>query len=405
MNDVLPEQIGAWQYLEQVLRGLLAAYGYEQLQLPVLEHTELFRRGIGELTDIVEREMYTFTDIGGESLTLRPEATAGVVRAAISNGLLRGARLMFRHERPQKGRYRQFHQVSIEALGFPGADIEAELIALTARLWRTLGISRVRLLINSLGSSAARQAYRARLVDYFSAHQAELDEDSRRRLAGNPLRILDSKNPAMQALIGAAPLLTEHLDEASREQFASLCTTLEALGIPYIINPRLVRGLDYYSGTVFEWVTDALGAQDAVCAGGRYDGLIELLGGEPTPGIGCAMGIERVAELLTQAGTVPPPAPPAVYLIASGTRAEREALCLAERLREALPGRSVLVNLGGGNFKNQFRRADKSGAHVALILGEEELSRGVAAVKPLRETAGQSEYPLAEVPARIAALF
>ena len=412
MNDVLPEQIGAWQHLEQVLRALLASYGYEQMQLPVVEHTELFRRGIGELTDIVEREMYTFTDIGGESLTLRPEATAGVVRAAISNGLLRGARLklwcagpMFRHERPQKGRYRQFHQVSIEALGFPGADIEAELIALTARLWRTLGISRVRLLINSLGSSAARQAYRGRLIEYFSGHRAELDEDCQRRLAGNPLRILDSKNPAMQALIGAAPLLTEHLDEASREQFAALCATLEALGVPYIINPRLVRGLDYYSGTVFEWVTDALGAQDAICAGGRYDGLIEVLGGEPTPGIGCAMGIERVAELLSQAGTVPPPAPPAVYLIASGSRAEREALCLAERLREALPGRSVLVNLGGGNFKNQFRRADKSGAHVALILGEEELNRGVAAVKPLRETAGQSEYPLAEVPARIAALI
>lgn len=412
MNDVLPDQIAAWQHLEHVLRTLFAAYGYEQLQLPVVEHTELFRRGIGELTDIVEREMYTFTDTGGESLTLRPEATAGVVRAAISNGLLRGARLklwcagaMFRHERPQRGRYRQFHQVSIEALGFAGADIEAELIAMTARLWRTLGITRVRLLINSLGSTAARQSYRTRLVEYFSDHPNELDEDSRRRLSGNPLRILDSKNPGMQALIGAAPLLTEHLDEASREQFSALCATLEALGIPYVVNPRLVRGLDYYSGTVFEWVTDALGAQDAICAGGRYDGLIELLGGEPTPGIGCAMGMERVAELLRDAGTVPATVPPAVYLIASGARAEREALCLAERLREALPGRSILVNMGGGNFKNQFRRADKSGAHVALILGDEELDRGVAAVKPLRETTGQSEYPLAELPARIAALL
>jgi histidyl-tRNA synthetase len=396
MNDVLPGQIAAWQHLEGVARELLAAYGYEELRVPVVEHTELFKRSIGEFTDIVEKEMYTFTDTGGDSLTLRPEATAGIVRAAISNGLLRGARLklwcagpMFRHERPQKGRYRQFHQIDMEALGFPGPDVDAELIALTARLWRRLGITRVKLTLNSLGTAAARAAYRQQLVAYFEAHEAALDEDSRRRLSGNPMRILDSKNPAMQPLIAAAPLLTEHLDPESRAHFQALCAHLTAMGIEYALNPRLVRGLDYYSRTVFEWVTDALGAQDAVCSGGRYDGLIAQLGGEPTPAIGCALGVERVVELLAQ----------------SGERAETAAPAVAERLREALPGHGVWLNLGGGNFKTQFRRADRSGARLALVLGDAELERGVAAVKPLRAETGQIDCPLAELPARIASML
>ena len=410
MNDVLPADIGTWQHLDRVARELLAAYGYEEVRLPIVEHTELFRRGIGEFTDIVEKEMYTFADTGGDSLTLRPEATAGVVRAVISNGLLRGARLklwtagpMFRHERPQKGRYRQFHQYSVEAVGFPGPDVDIELIALSARLWRALGIDRVRLQINSLGTSEARARYREVLVGYFKAHEAALDEDSRRRLGGNPLRILDSKNPAMQALIAGAPVLTDHLDAESQAHFAELRAGLDALGIAYSVNPRLVRGLDYYSRTVFEWITDALGSQDAICSGGRYDGLVPQLGGEPTPAIGFALGIERVVALLAQGAAVPAPPPPAVYLIAAGERARRAAPAIAEALRDALPGRGVLQNLGGGNFGTQFRRADKSGALLAVVLGEAELERGVAAVKPWRREGGQSECPLAELPARVAA--
>ena len=408
MNDVLPAQIGAWQHLERVLAGLLADYGYEELRVPVVEHTELFHRSIGEYTDIVEKEMYTFNDSGGDSLTLRPEATAGVVRAVISNGLLRGARLklwtagpMFRHERPQKGRFRQFHQVDVEAIGFPGPDIDAELIALGARLWQRLGITRVRLLLNSLGTAEARVRYRAALLEYFQAHAAALDEDSRRRLQGNPLRILDTKNPAMRALVDAAPVLTDYLDEESRQHFATLCAALDALQIPYTINPRLVRGLDYYSRTVFEWVTDALGAQDAICSGGRYDGLVAQLGGEPTPGIGFALGIERVVELIGQAGGAPAARPPAVYVIASGDRAMVAALQAAEALRGALPGQGVQMHLGGGNFKAQFRRADRSGACLALIVGDAELERGVLALKPLRHEAGQSECTLAELPAQV----
>jgi histidyl-tRNA synthetase len=409
MNDVLPAEIGTWQHLERVLHTLLLAYGYEEVRVPLVEHTELFRRSIGEHTDIVEKEMYTFTDTGGDSLTLRPEATAGIVRAVISNGLLRGARLklwtqgaMFRHERPQKGRYRQFHQFSFEAIGFAGPDVDAELIALTARLWRELGIANVRLVINSLGTIEARARYREQLIAYFSAHQSALDEDSRRRLHGNPLRILDSKNPAMQALVAGAPLLTESLDAESGAHFAALCATLDELGIAYAVNPRLVRGLDYYSRTVFEWVTDALGSQDAVCSGGRYDGLVPQLGGEPTPAIGCALGVERVVALLAQAGALPPVAPPAVYLIAAGERAQRAAARIAEALRDALPGRGVLQNLGGGNFAAQFRRADRSGAQFAVVLGDAEIERGVAAVKPLRREGGQSECLIAELPARIA---
>jgi histidyl-tRNA synthetase len=412
MNDVLPAEIGAWQYLEQVARNVFEAYGYQEMRVPILEHTQLFERSIGEFTDIVEKEMYTFQDIGGDSLTLRPEATAGIVRAAISNGMLRGQRhklwssgAMFRHERPQKGRYRQFYQLDVEALGFPGPDVDAELIALSARLWRDLKLTRVRLTINSLGTPASRQVYREQLLQYLRAHEGALDEDSRRRLHGNPLRILDSKNPEMRALIEGAPLLSEFLDEESRQHFTALCAALQSMGIDYQLNPRLVRGLDYYSRTVFEWVTDALGAQDAVCSGGRYDGLIAQLGGEPTPAVGFALGMERVVALLVQAGSVPVARGPDIYLVASGERAERAAMRLAEQLRDALPGRGVLLNLGGGNFKAQFRRADRSGAQLALILGDEELDRGVAAVKPLRREGGQIDCPLAQLPERIASLL
>jgi histidyl-tRNA synthetase len=412
MNDVLPGEIGAWQHLERVARGVFEAYGYAELRVPIVEHTELFKRSIGEYTDIVEKEMYTFQDLGGDSLTLRPEATAGIARAAISNGMLRGARHklwclgpMFRHERPQKGRYRQFYQFDLEALGFPGPDVDIELIALTARLWRALQLTRVRLTVNSLGTPEARANYREQLQAYFRAHHSALDEDSRRRLDGNPLRILDSKQPAMRALIEGAPLLSDYLDPESLAHFAALRAGLDALGVVYEVNPRLVRGLDYYSRTVFEWVTDALGAQDAVCSGGRYDGLITQLGGEPTAAIGFAMGVERVVELLLQAGSVPPAAAPEIYIVVNGERAEREALRLAEQLRDALPGRGVLLNLGGGNFKTQFRRADRSGARLALILGDSELDRGVAAVKPLRREDGQIDCPLSELPARIASLL
>ena len=410
MNDVLPAQIGAWQHLERVLGGLLRDYGYEELRVPVVEHTELFKRSIGEYTDIVEKEMYSFTDGGGENLTLRPEATAGMLRAVISHNLLRGARLklwssgpMFRRERPQKGRYRQFHQIDLEALGLPGPDVDAELIALTARLWRRLGITRVTLQLNSLGTAAARAVYREQLVAYFRQHHEQLDEDSRRRLGGNPLRILDSKNPHLRPLIEAAPALPEYLDAESRAHFAELCAMLDDSGIAYHVNPRLVRGLDYYSRTVFEWVTDALGAQDAVCSGGRYDGLIAQLGGEPAPGVGCAMGVERVVELL-RLGTGTPAGPGAdVYVIAVGVPAERAAFRLAEQLRDR-GGWRVQLNLGGGNFKAQFRRADKSGAALALVLGDAELERGAVGLKPLRQEAGQSECPVAEVAERVAAI-
>jgi histidyl-tRNA synthetase len=408
MNDVLPTQVAGWQYLERVTRELFQAYGYEELRVPVVEHTELFKRSIGEYTDIVEKEMYTFPD-GDESLTLRPEATAGMLRATISNGLLRGARLklwsagpMFRHERPQKGRYRQFHQIDLEALGFAGPDVDAELIALTARLWRTLGITRVRLQINSLGTPASRAAYREQLVGYFTRHAAVLDADSQRRLQGNPLRILDSKNPDMRAVIAGAPLLPDHLDEESRAHFADLRAMLDDAGVVYEINPRLVRGLDYYSRTVFEWINDSDGAQNAVCSGGRYDGLIAQLGGDPTPGIGCALGMERVVELLTE---VPAAVPPQIYIIASGAAAERAALPLAEKLRDAPAAWRVQVNLGGGSFKTQFRRADQSGARCALILGEGELARGSVGVKPLRDDSGQSDCPLSELNERLDAVF
>ncbi len=412
MNDVLPEQIGAWQHLERCAHEVASIYGYEEIRVPLVEHTELFKRAIGEYTDVVEKEMYTFTDQGGDSLTLRPEATAGIVRAAISNGLLRGARLklwcigpMFRHERPQKGRYRQFYQLDVEAIGFAGPDVDAELIALSARLWKLLQLSCVRLEINSLGTPESRRAYREILIAYFRRHEASLDADSRRRLHGNPLRILDSKNPQMADLIASAPLLSEHLDAESRAHFAALRATLDGLGIGYRVNPRLVRGLDYYSRTVFEWITDALGAQDAVCSGGRYDGLIGQLGGESTPAIGFALGIERVVDLLVQARRVPKPEPADVYIIANATAGDGAALQMAEELRDALPHRRFEFNLGGGNFKAQFRRADKSGAALALIWGDAEIERGVVAMKPLRAENGQTECPRAELVSRVEELL
>jgi histidyl-tRNA synthetase len=410
MNDVLPAEIGAWQHFEACTRELLAAYGYEEIRVPILEHTELFKRAIGEHTDVVGKEMYTFVDRGGDSLTLRPEATAGIVRALISNGLLRGQRHklwclgpMFRHETPQAGRYRQFWQVDVEAVGCPGPDVDAELIALSARLWERLGIAGLKLELNSLGTPENRRAYRAHLLEYLRAHEAQLDADSQRRLAGNPLRVLDSKNPAMQEIIRGAPQLTEHLDTESRGHFDELCSMLRAVGVSYQINPRLVRGLDYYTRTVFEWVTDSTHAQNAVCSGGRYDGLIAQLGGDATPAVGFAMGVERLVALLVAAGRTPPAARPDVYIVVGGPPTAAQALQLVERLRRELPAVRFELHVGGGNFKAQFRRADKSGAALALVVGEDELARGVVGVKPLRASSGQSECPIAQLAAEVAA--
>ena len=410
MKDVLGADIALWQHVEATARSVMDAYGYEEIRVPVVEHTDLFKRAIGEFTDVVEKEMYTFTDQGGDSLTLRPEATAGIVRAAISNGLLRGARLklwcqgpMFRHEKPQKGRFRQFNQIDVEAIGFTGPDVDIEVIALTARLWKRLGIARVKLEINSLGTPESRKAYRALLQDYFRRHLDALDADSKRRLEGNPLRILDSKVPATQEIVKNAPVLTDHLDPESQAHFAELRAGLDALGIPYTVNPRLVRGLDYYSRTVFEWITDALGSQDAVCSGGRYDGLIAQLGGEATPAIGFAMGVERVVELVRMAGMTPPVTPPDGFVMAQGEAAQRQAVAIAETLRDQLPGHGVVVHCGSAKFKTQFRRADESGARLALVLGEDGLARGVVALKPLRGAENtQTEHPFADAAARVA---
>jgi histidyl-tRNA synthetase len=396
MNDILPAEAVQWQNLEATVRATLAAYGYHEIRLPIIEKTELFARSIGEVTDIVEKEMYTFADRNGESLTLRPEGTAGCVRACIEHGLLHNqtqrlwyAGPMFRYEKPQKGRYRQFHQVGAEAYGMAGPDIDAELICLTARLWRRLGIGDVTLQLNSLGSSAARAAYRHRLAAYFEARRPELDEDSRRRLSTNPLRILDSKNPAMRVVIAEAPSLLDHLDPESQAHFEGLRTLLDAAGIAYDINPRLVRGLDYYCKTVFEWVTDALGAQNAICAGGRYDGLIEQLGGQAVAGVGFALGLERLVAMLATAGPPGVEANPHAYLIMVGDAAQQRGLALAEWLREQLPALRLRMHCGGGGFKAQFRRADHSGARFALILGEDEVRDGVVAIKPLRDAQGE----------------
>ena len=389
MNDILPDATAVWQWVEATARDVFAAYGYRELRIPLVERTELFSRSIGEVTDIVEKEMYSFRDRNGDQLSLRPEATASCVRAAISNGLIHNqqqrlwyAGPMFRYERPQKGRYRQFHQLGAEALGFAGPDVDAELIFMSARLWRALGLDGLRLELNSLGTAESRQAYRALLVDYFNAHRERLDEDSLRRLEQNPLRILDSKNPDLQAIIAAAPAITDHLDADSAAHFDALKASLDAAGMPYRVNPRLVRGLDYYSRTVFEWLTDRLGAQAAVCSGGRYDGLVEQLGGRSTPAIGWALGMERLVELVQE--EAPPLPAPHAYLVPVGEAAEPAALALAEALRDAMPRLRLLAHCGGGSLKAAMKKADKSGAALALILGDAELAAGHVLVKPLR---------------------
>ena len=400
MNDILPEQTPLWRYFEKTVAELLDGYGYKQIRMPVVEFTELFRRSIGEVTDIVEKEMYTFADRNGDSLTLRPEGTASCVRAVLEHSLAGGGQIqklwyqgpMFRHERPQKGRYRQFHQIGVEAFNLPGPDVDAELIVLTWRLWKKLGISaHVKLELNSLGTSASRSVYREALVEYLQARHAQLDEDSQRRVLTNPLRVLDSKNPDTQALLVDAPQLQDYLDEASQAHFAGLRARLDAAGVPYVINPRLVRGLDYYSETVFEWVTDQLGAQGTVCAGGRYDGLIEQMGGRATPGVGFAMGIERLILMLETLEQVPAELSRQidVYFCAFGAASELAALVLAEQLRDSQPHLRLQVNAGGGSFKSQFKKADKSGALYALILGENELESRTVAIKPLRTDAEQ----------------
>ncbi|WP_113907181.1 histidine--tRNA ligase [Aliidiomarina celeris] len=409
MNDILPADTPRWQALEGVIRRLVASYGYSEIRMPIVEQTELFKRSIGEVTDIVEKEMYTFDDRNGDSLTLRPEGTASCVRAGNEHGLLynQQQRLwymgpMFRHERPQKGRYRQFHQVGVEAFGLAGPDIDAELIIMTARLWRDLGIAEhLRLELNSLASNEARAAYRSALTDYLQAHHEQLDEDSVRRLATNPLRVLDSKNPAMAEMLAGAPKLSEYWDAESREHFAQLCERLTAAGIEFVHNERLVRGLDYYNRTVFEWVTESLGAQGTVCAGGRYDGLVAQLGGKATPAVGFAMGLERLALMLEQAQTLPVRAEVDVYLAAMGDGAELPALRVAEKLRDTLPGLRVLQHCGGGNFGKQLKRADKSGAHVALILGESEIENDQFTVKYLREEKEQETVNWSELVERL----
>jgi histidyl-tRNA synthetase len=391
MNDVLPAQAAHWRRLESVAYALFARYGYERVRLPVLERTELFSRSIGELTDIVSKEMFTFDD-HGESLTLRPEATAGVVRAGLSNGLLHNqqqklwcAGPMFRREKPQKGRYRQFHQMSVEALGFAEPEIDAELIALSARLWRELGLASVRLELNTIGTAESRKAYKQVLVDYFSQYRSLLDEDSLRRLERNPLRILDSKNPALRELIDAAPLMSAHLDDESRAHFDRVQALLGDVGVPFTLNPRLVRGLDYYARTVFEWLTDRLGAQSAICSGGRYDGLVAQLGGRDTPAVGWALGSERIVELMQAEGVAAGDAPPDAHLVAAGEAERRFGFSLAEQLRDRLPGLKLAIGAPGAGFKAQLRRADKSGARFALIVGEAELAARKVSVKPLRE--------------------
>ncbi|MBU9832277.1 MULTISPECIES: histidine--tRNA ligase [Rahnella] len=413
MNDYLPEDTALWQRIEGTLKQVLSGYGYSEIRMPIVEQTPLFKRAIGEVTDVVEKEMYTFEDRNGESLTLRPEGTAGCVRAGIEHGLLynQEQRLwyigpMFRYERPQKGRYRQFNQLGVEVFGLQGPDIDAELILLSARWWRALGISEhVTLELNSIGSLEARANYRDALVAFLEQHKDKLDEDCKRRMYSNPLRVLDSKNPDIQALLNDAPQLGDYLDEESREHFAGLCELLEQSGIPYTVNQRLVRGLDYYNRTVFEWVTSSLGAQGTVCAGGRYDGLVEQLGGRATPAVGFAMGLERLV-LLVQAVNPDFKAPATVdaYVISSGAGTQGAAIKLAETLRDALPELKVMTNYGGGNFKKQFARADKWGARVALVLGEDEVANQQVVIKDL-QTGTQETLTQSDVAVRLASML
>jgi len=410
MNDILPDVSGTWRYLEHVVQDLVHSYGYAEIRVPLLEYTELFRRSIGEVTDIVSKEMYTFADRNDESLTLRPEATASIVRAGITNGLLHNQRQklwtagpMFRYEKPQKGRYRQFHQFDVEALGFAGPDVDAELIIMSARLWQRLGIDRIELEINSLGSVDSRARYRETLVDYFSGVKSKLDDDSIRRLEQNPLRILDSKNPDMKAVIDAAPVMLDFLDDESAAHFDQLKALLDAADVAYSINPRLVRGLAYYNRTVFEWVTDALGSQGAVCSGGRYDGLVEKLGGRATPAVGWAMGLERFVALYEECGGETPATDADVYVVAVGDAAVQQAFTIAEELRDKIDGIRVDLNLGGGSFKSQLKRADKSNAAYALILGDQEIAESKIGLKPLRSTEDQISVAMHELAATLAA--
>jgi len=401
MKDILPDQTPLWQFLEQQVRAVLNSYAYQEIRMPIVESTDLFKRSIGEVTDIVEKEMYTFDDRNGDSLTLRPEGTAGCVRAGIENGLLhnqiqrlwyQGA--MFRHERPQKGRYRQFHQIGVETFGLAGPDIDLEVLLITARIWKAIGLHDLQLQINTLGTSEERKAYRDKLVAYLEQFQDQLDEDSQRRLGSNPLRILDSKNPEMQEIVSNAPALIDELGDDSREHFDWICKGLEANGISYVINPRLVRGLDYYSRTVFEWVTDRLGAQGTVCAGGRYDALVSQLGGRETPAVGFAMGMERLVAILEEDGKAEGLGNADIYMVLMGDKAVSEGFRIAEKLRSEIPQLGLQVNCGGGSFKSQFKKADKSGARYALVLGDDELQKGIISLKPLRDNLDQKELPL-----------
>jgi histidyl-tRNA synthetase len=396
MSDILPDETACWQFLEQTVAKVLAGYGYAEIRLPLVEKTALFKRSIGEVTDIVEKEMYTFDDRNGDSMTLRPEGTAGCVRAGIQQGLFNVPRRlwyagpMFRYERPQKGRQRQFHQIGVEYFGIASPDVDAELILMCARIWRQLGLlDSVQLQINSIGSSESRLAYRAALVEYLQDRVEELDEDSQRRLQSNPLRILDSKNENTQAILDGAPLLENYLDEESNIDFTRLCELLEAAGVSFVINRRLVRGLDYYNKTVFEWVTDRLGAQGTVCAGGRYDGLVQQLGGKATPAVGFAMGMERLVLLLIEQGVASETPPIDVYVVSVGAAAERTALIVTERVRNEIPDLQIMLHMGGGSFKSQMKKADKSGARIALIWGEDEVTGETVTVKSLREINGE----------------
>jgi histidyl-tRNA synthetase len=412
MNDVLPADSAAWQHLHAVAAEVFGAYGYGELRLPVVERTELFKRAVGEVTDVVEKEMYSFEDRGGENLSLRPELTAGVVRAGIEHGLLYNQQQrvwctgpVFRYERPQAGRYRQFHQLDVEAFGIATPDVDVEVIAIAAQLWKRLGVSGFTLQINSLGTPETRAAYRARLIEYLSGHEAALDEDSRRRLHSNPLRVLDSKVPATREITAAAPRLLDHLDAASAAHFEAVQRGLSELGIDYTVNQRLVRGLDYYTHTVFEWTTSQLGAQDAVCAGGRYDGLVEQLGGPATPGVGFGLGIERLIALMRLQDAPIPGNAPQVYFCRFGAAAEGPAAKLAERLRGQLPRLRLTLNAGGGGLKSQLKRADGSGARYALVLGEDEAARSVVQVKSLRGEGEAFHCAWDELPARLAGLL
>ena len=401
MNDILPNVRSVWAAVESAAEEIFEAYGYRRIRIPVMERTELFSRSIGETTDIVQKEMYTFEDRNGSSVTLRPEATAGIIRAGLSNGLFHNQQQklwcsgpMFRHERPQKGRYRQFHQLNVEAIGFAGPEIDAELIVITARLWERLGLESPNLELNSLGTPESRAGYREALQHYFSASKDILDAESLNRLERNPLRILDSKNPDLEPLVASAPELSDYLDDDSKAHFERVQQLLSDVNVSYRLNPRLVRGLDYYSRTVFEWVTDRLGAQSAVCSGGRYDGLVAELGGRNTPAIGWALGIERVVELIEAERLQILDRQPHAYLAMAGEQARRQGFDIAEKLRVQVPGVRLFMDCAGGSLKSQLRRADHSGAHMALILGEDELSADQLSVKPLREDTPQSMQSL-----------